>query len=192
MRAEQHGPPTLAEGIAVKSLGELNTAIVNDFVDDMLCVDDPAIERAVHLLLEEEKLVVEGAGAAPLAALLRYPGRFEGRRTALIVSGGNIDTGLLASVIMRVRFQEGRVARVRVQIVDAPGALVRISTLLAAHHANVVDVSHHRAFSGVPAKCAELDFTIEVRHPNNVCSILDGLRDEAFETTLLTGVPGHG
>jgi threonine dehydratase len=142
----------------------------------LVSVDEPALERAVHLLLEEEKLLVEGAGAAPLAALLRHAGRFAGRRTALVVSGGNIDTGLLASVIMRARFQEGRVARLRVQIVDAPGALVRISTLLAQRHANVVDVSHHRAFSGVPAKCAELDFTVEVRHPNDI-----------HATTLLTG-----
>lgn len=191
VRVEQHGPPTLAEGIAVKSLGVLNAAIVGDLVDDIVCVDEPGLERAVHLLLEEEKTVVEGAGAAPLAALLRYPNRFAGRRTALVISGGNIDTGLLASVIMRARFQEGRVARLRVQIVDAPGALVRISTLLASQHANVVDVSHHRAFSGVPAKCAELDFTIEVRHPDDVYSILDGLREEAFETTLLAGIATH-
>ncbi|MBV8293305.1 MAG: ACT domain-containing protein [Mycobacterium sp.] len=93
---------------------------------------------------------------------------------------------------MRARFQEGRVARLRVQIVDAPGALVRISTLLASQHANVVDVSHHRAFSGVPAKCAELDFTIEVRHPSDVYSILEGPRVEALETTLLTGADTRG
>jgi threonine dehydratase len=188
VRAEQFGPPTLAEGIAVAELGELNAAIVEDLVDEVLFVDEPSLERSVHLLLEDEKTVVEGAGAAPLAALLRYPSRFQGRRCGLVISGGNIDTGLLASVIMRARFQEGRVARVRVQIVDAPGALVSISTLLASHHANVVDVSHHRAFSGVPAKCAELDFTIEVRHPGDVQTILEGLRRETFETTLLTGI----
>jgi len=93
VRAEQLGLPTLAEGIAVKNLGELNAAIVGDLVDDLVSVDEPALERAVHLLLEEEKLLVEGAGAAPLAALLRHAGRFAGRRTALVVSGGNIDTG---------------------------------------------------------------------------------------------------
>ena len=179
--------PTLAEGIAVKQLGEINAAIVATFVDDMLTVDEPSLERAVHLLLDEEKVVAEGAGAAALAALLRFPEAFAGQRVGLVVSGGNIDTGLLASVILRARFQEGRVARLRVQIVDSPGALAQISTLLAEHHANVVDVSHHRSFSGVPAKCAELDFTIEMRHPRDIDSILSGLHASAFETTLLAG-----
>lgn len=187
VRVQRTDTPTLAEGIAVKYIGKLNSAIVDRFVDEMLFVNEPALERAVHILLEEEKTVVEGAGAAALAAVLAYPERFAGRRAGIVVSGGNIDSGLLASVILRARFQEGRVARVRVQIVDSPGALARISQLLAEHHANVVDVSHHRAFSGVPAKCAELDFTIEMRHPRDIESILQGLRDAAFETTLLTG-----
>jgi threonine dehydratase len=113
--------------------------------------------------------------------------RFEGRRVGVVLSGANLDTGLLASVILRARFQEGLVARVRVQIGDAPGALSDVSRLLAHHHANVVDVSHHRAFSGVPAKCAELDFTIEMRHPRDIHPILDGLREATFETTVLAG-----
>lgn len=187
VRVQRTDTPTLAEGIAVKHIGTLNAAIIDHFVDEMLFVNEPVLERAVHVLLEEEKTVVEGAGAAALAAVLAYPERFAGRRVGIVVSGGNIDSGLLASVILRARFQEGRVARVRVQIVDSPGALAHISQLLAEHHANVVDVSHHRAFSGVPAKCAELDFTIEMRHPRDIETILQGLRDAAFETTLLTG-----
>ena len=192
IRPPAQAAPTLAEGIAVKRIGRLNAEIAKDLVDDVVLVDEPALERAVHLLLEEEKTLVEGAGAAALAALLSAPKRFVGKRVALVLSGGNIDTGLLASVILRVRFQEGRVARLRVQIVDAPGALMQISSLLAMHHANVVDVSHHRAFSGVPAKCAELDFTIEMRTPGDIHPILDGLRKAAFETTLLIGNAANG
>jgi threonine dehydratase len=187
VRVEHSHLPTLAEGIAVKELGEIPEEIIRRLVDDMLFVDEPHLERAVHLLLEEEKLLVEGAGAAPLAALLRYPQRFAGKRVGLIVSGGNLDTGLLASVILRVRFQEGRVARIRVQIVDAPGTLVQIARAVAQHHANVLEVSHHRSFSGVPAKCAELDLTIEMRHPRDIDAILSELREASFETTLLTG-----
>lgn len=187
-----HGLPTLAEGIAVKSIGSLNATIARELVDDVLIVGEPALEHAVHLLLEEEKLVVEGAGAAALAAVLRHPHRFARRRVGLVVSGGNIDSGLLASVILRARFAQGRVARVRVQIVDAPGALSEISTLLATHHANVVEVSHHRAFTDVPAKCAELDFTIEMRHPRDIESILNGLRGASYETTVLTGGANDG
>jgi threonine dehydratase len=186
-----NGAPTLAEGIAVKHLGRTNAAIVADFVDDMLAVGEPEIVRAIHHLLDDEKMLVEGAGAAPLAALFAHRERFAGRRVGLILSGANLDTGLLASVILRARFQQGVIARVRVQIGDAPGSLVGISTLLAAHHANVVDVSHHRAFSGVPAKCAELDFTIEMRHPRDIDAILAELRDAAFETTVLAGGGAH-
>jgi threonine dehydratase len=189
VRVEHSELPTIAEGIAVKNLGELPEGIIRRLVDEMLFVDDVHIERAVHLLLEEEKVLAEGAGAAPLAALLRYPQRFAGKRVGLIVSGGNLDTGLLASVILRVRFQEGRVARIRVQIVDAPGTLVRVSQIVANHHANVLEVSHHRSFSGLPAKCAELDLTIEMRHPTDVGAIVRDLQNACFETTLLTGGP---
>jgi len=190
VRPQMNGTPTIAEGIAVKSLGATNAEIVRDFVDDMVTVDEPSLECAIHYVLDEEKMLVEGAGAAALAAVLADRERFAGRHVGLILSGANLDTGLLASVILRARFQQGLVARVRVQIGDAPGSLLSVSNLLAQHHANVVDVSHHRAFSGVPAKCAELDFTIEMRHPRDITSIVDELRQATFETTVLAG-GGH-
>ncbi|MHB8147214.1 MAG: pyridoxal-phosphate dependent enzyme, partial [Vulcanimicrobiaceae bacterium] len=186
-RPLSNGAPTLAEGIAVQNISEANAQVAKDLVDDVLIVDDPALERAIHHLLDDEKMLVEGAGAAALAALLLHRDLFAGRRVGLILSGANLDTGLLASVILRARFQEGLVARVRVQIGDSPGSLSDISSLLAQHHANVVDVSHHRAFSGVPAKCAELDFTIEMRHPRDIYPIIDELREATFETTVLAG-----
>ena len=185
--AQSHprGTPTLAEGIAVQRLGVMNAAIIAELVDDVVLVDDVALEHAIHALLDDEKMLVEGAGAAPLAALLRDRERFAGRKVGLILSGANLDTGLLASVILRARFHAGLVARLRVQIGDTPGALSLVSNLLARHHANVVDVSHHRAFSGVPAKCAELDLTIEMRHPRDIDPILAELRTTTFETTVL-------
>ena len=186
-RPHSNGAPTLAEGIAVKEIGRMNAAIVQDLIEDVLLVDEPTLERAIHHVLDDEKMLVEGAGAAGLAALLLHRDLFAGRRVGLILSGANLDTGLLASVILRARFQEGLVARVRVQIGDSPGSLSDISSLLAQHYANVVDVSHHRAFSGVPAKCAELDFTIEMRHPRDIYSIIDDLREATFETTILAG-----
>jgi threonine dehydratase len=183
--------PTLAEGIAVKEAGAITSSIVREKVDEIVLVDEFHLERALHLLLEEEKTLAEGAGAAALAAVLRYPEKFAGARVALVVSGGNVDTGLVASVILRARYQEGRVVRLRVQIVDAPGSLAQISVLVAEHHANVLEVSHHRSFSGVPAKCAELDLTLELRSPADIDGVLASLRSAAFKTTLLDRSLAH-
>ena len=191
VRPRMDGAPTIAEGIAVTCLGHLNNEIVRDLVDDTITVEEASLESAIHHILDDEKMLVEGAGAASLAAVLANRERFAGRTVGLILSGANLDTGLLASVILRARFQQGLVARVRVQIGDAPGSLLSVSSLLANHHANVVDVSHHRAFSGVPAKCAELDFTIEMRHPRDITAIVNELREATFETTVLAGGPNY-
>jgi threonine dehydratase len=188
----RQGTPTLAEGIAVKTLGRTNAAVVAEVVDDVLVVNETSLEQAIHGILDDEKMLVEGAGAAPLAALLANRERFAGRNVGLILSGANLDTGLLASVILRARFQAGLVARVRVQIGDAPGGLLLVAGILTRHHANVVDVSHHRAFSGVPAKCAELDFTIEMRHPRDLDPILEELRRSTFAVHVLYDAASSG
>ncbi|MGH7727862.1 MAG: threonine ammonia-lyase [Vulcanimicrobiaceae bacterium] len=172
------GPPrsTIAEGIAVASIGAIPGALIEAFVDDVVLVGESAIERAIHLLLEEEHLLAEGAGAAPLAALLAEPARFRGRTVGLVVCGGNIDTGMLANVIARVRLCEGRVVRVRVEIDDRPGVLADVARTIAECGANILDVVHQRLFSDVPSKRAELDVTFEARTPADVDAILAQLR----------------
>jgi threonine dehydratase len=180
-----HGGQTIAEGIAVKSIGEIPLAIVSELVDDVVLVSEQSIERAVHLLIEEEKLVAEGAGAAPLAALLDDPARFAGRSVGLIVGGGNIDTGLLANVIARVRLREGRVVKMRVEINDKPGVLAEVARLIGECGANILDVTHQRLFYDVPSKDAELDITVETRSPADIDEIRAKLHAAQYLTSIL-------
>ncbi len=179
------GGQTIAEGIAVKSIGEIPLAIANVLVDDVVLVSEQSIERAIHLFIEEEKLVTEGAGAAPLAALIDDPARFENRRVGLVVCGGNIDTGLLANVIARVRLREGRVVRLRVEIDDRPGVLADVARLIGECGANILDVTHQRHFHDVSSKNAELDITFETRAPADVDAILAKLHAAAYATSVL-------
>ncbi len=179
------GRQTIAEGIAVKSIGEAPLAVARELVADVILVSDSAIERAVHLFLEEEKLVVEGAAAAALAALLEFPERFRNRRVGLVVTGGNIDTGLLANVIERVRLQEGRVVRMRVEINDQPGVLADVARLIGECGANILDVTHQRLFHDVPSKNAELDITFETRSPSDLERIVARLHAAQYGTRLL-------
>ena len=180
-----HGGQTVAEGIAVKSIGDIPLAIARALVDDVVVVSERSIERAIHIFLEDEKLLVEGAAAAGLAALLDDPGRFANRRVGLVVCGGNIDTGLLANVIARVRLSEGRVVRLRVEIVDRPGVLADVARLIAECGANILDVMHQRLFSDVTSKNAELDITVETRTPEDVDLILQRLHEANYLPHLL-------
>jgi threonine dehydratase len=179
------GRQTIAEGIAVKAIGEIPLAIARALLDDVVLVSDSAIERAIHLFLEEEKLLVEGAGAAGLAALLADPDRFRNRNVGLIVCGGNIDTGLLANVINRVRLHEGRVVRMRVLIDDNPGVLADVARLIGECGANILDVKHQRLFHDVPSKSAELDITFETRSPGDLEAIVAKLHAANYTTRLL-------
>jgi threonine dehydratase len=181
----EHGGQTIAEGIAVKSVGEIPLAIARELVDDVVLVSEQSLERAIHLFLEEEKLVVEGAGAAPLAALIDDLPRFAGRNVGLIVCGGNIDTGLLSNVISRVRLREGRVVRMRVEINDKPGVLADVARLIGECGANILDVTHQRLFHDVPSKNAELDITFETRSPADVERIIDKLHASRYATSVL-------
>jgi len=180
-----HGGLTVAEGIAVKSIGEIPLSIARELVDDVILVSEQSLERAVHLLIEEEKLVAEGAGAAPLAALLDHRARFEGRRVGLAICGGNIDTGLLANVIERVRLREGRVVRMRVEINDKPGVLADVARLIGECGANILDVTHQRHFHDVSSKNAELDITLETRSPEDVKEIVLKLHAAQYLTSVL-------
>jgi threonine dehydratase len=179
------GGQTIAEGIAVKSIGAMPLEIARALLDDVVLVNEQSIENAIHLLLEEEKLLAEGAAAAPVAALLAFSERFEGKRVGLIVSGGNVDTGLLANVIMRVRLREGRVVRLRIEINDKPGVLAEIARVIGDTGANIIDVVHHRFFSDVPSKQAELDVTFETRKPSDVECILARLTEAEYPARVL-------
>ena len=180
-----YGGQTIAEGIAVKSIGEIPLAIANALVDDVVLVSERSIERAIHTFVEEEKLVTEGAGAAPLAALLDAPDRFADRRVGLIVCGGNIDTGLLANVIARVRLSEGRVVRMRVEINDRPGELANVARLIGACGANILEVTHQRHFADVSSKNAELDIMFETRSPSDLDLVLASLHEAHYKTSVL-------
>ncbi|MCC8980905.1 threonine ammonia-lyase [Bradyrhizobium acaciae] len=171
---------TLAEGIAVKAPGEITTRIVRDLVDDILLVSEDQIERAVATLISIEKTVVEGAGAAGLAAVLAAPERFAGRNVGLVLTGGNIDTRLIASVLTRELAREGRLTQLALDIVDRPGQLAAVSILLADAGANIIEVSHQRTFSDLPAKATLLELVIETRDRAHLEDVLSRLGAEGF------------
>ena len=179
------GGRTIAEGIAVKTVGKMTRPVVEALVSDVLAVDEAALESAVQLMLSIEKTVVEGAGAATLAALLAHRDRFEGRKVGLIVSGGNIDLRLLSSVILRGLVRDGRIVRMRIEISDIPGTLARIAAIIGETDANIIEVYHQRAFSGLPAKHAELDVVLETRGGDHVNEIIEKLTAVGFRCTLL-------
>ncbi|HUC61043.1 MAG TPA: threonine ammonia-lyase [Alphaproteobacteria bacterium] len=180
------GGSTIAEGIAVKRPGALTRPIIEERVKEILLVDEDALERAVLAMAEQEKLVVEGAGAAGLAALLAYPERFQGRRVGLIVSGGNIDSRVLASILMRGLAREGRLARLRIEISDAPGVLARVAGLIGRLGGNIVEVYHQRLYYDVPVTMTDLDVVVETRNQQHVDEILACLATEGFAARLLS------
>ena len=169
------GASTIAEGIAVKEPGRITRAIVERLVSDIVLVDEGDIEQAIVMLLEIEKTVVEGAGAASLAALLKEPGRYAGRRVGLVLCGGNIDPLVLAEIIERGMVRGGRLARVRVQVRDLPGSLARVTSLLADQNANIEEVHHQRAFTHLAVQDAEVDFVLKTRSHAHVAEIVEAL-----------------
>lgn len=179
------GGETLAEGIAVKSPGALPLQVIKALVDDILLVDEPALEHAVMKLAEDARQVVEGAGAAPLAAVMNNRAHFAGRKVALVVAGGNIDSRLLSSVLMRGLVREGRIASLRVDITDRPGALAKVAGLIGASGGNIIEIHHQRLFRDVPAKRADIDAVIETRNSAHVREIVDRLTQAGFKTRVL-------
>lgn len=171
---------TLAEGIAVKAPGRITTDIVRRLVDDIILVTDDEMERAVSMLINIEKTVAEGAGAAGLAAVMAAPERFRGANVGLVLSGGNIDTRLIASVLTRELAREGRLTELAIDIVDRPGQLALVSNLLGEAGANIIEVSHQRTFSDLPAKAALLQLVIETRDRSHLEEVVARLTAAGF------------
>jgi len=181
------GGDTIAEGIAVRDIGKTPLAIAKALLDRVLTVDEVAIESAIALFLEVEKTVAEGAGAACLAALLAHPQHFIGRKVGLVLSGGNIDTRLLASVLLRGLVRDGRIVRLRLMIGDLPGQLARVSGLIGKAGGNIVEVQHQRLFGAVVAKRTELDVTVETRGRDHARELVEALSAEGFKVRVLEG-----
>ncbi|MGA8401945.1 MAG: threonine ammonia-lyase [Stellaceae bacterium] len=177
---------TLAEGIAVKEPGLLTRQIVAALVSDILLVEDAQIEAAIEQLVDREKLVAEGAGAAGVAALLANGERFRGKRVGIVVTGGNIDARLLASVLMRGLVREGCLVRLRSELPDVPGALARLSAVIGGRGGNIVEVHHQRLFQDASVKRAELDVVIETQSRRHVAAIVAALIAAGFPTELLS------
>jgi threonine dehydratase len=175
---------TLAEGIAVKVPGEITTPIVRKLVDDVLLVSESQIENAMCLLINIEKTVVEGAAAAGLAAVCAHRDRFKGRTVGIVLTGGNIDTRLLASVLTRELAREGRLSQLAIDLADRPGQLARVANLLGESGANIVEVYHQRTFSDLPAKGALLELVIETRDRLHLEETVTRLRAAGFEVDV--------
>ncbi len=174
------GGATLAEGIAVKTVGALTLPIVSSLVSDIVLVGEDLIERAVNAYACLQHTLAEGAGAAGLAAMLKEPGRYAGRRIGLVLCGGNIDTRLLAAIMVRELEREHRIVAFRLTSSDRPGLLGKVASLLGAEGANILEVSHGRLFLDVPAKGVSLDVTVETRGDDHSAMIEHALREHGF------------
>ncbi len=175
---------SLAEGIAVKQPGELTREILSEFLDDIVLVTEEHLETAVSLLINIEKTVGEGAGAAGIAAILSDQERYRGRAVATVICGGNIDTRLLAGVLTRALAREGRLSRLAIEIVDQPGHLAQVTRTLGDAEANIVEIAHQRVFSDLPAKVAMLDVVIETRDRGHLNATVRQLRAAGFAIHL--------
>jgi threonine dehydratase len=181
---------TLAEGIAVKAPGSLTAPIVRTQVDDILLVSEEQIENAVSLLINIEKTVAEGAGAAGLAAVCAHRALFKGRNVGLVLCGGNIDTRLLASVLTRELAREGRLSQLAIDLADQPGQLAHVANLLAQSGTNIVEVYHQRVFSDLPAKGALLELVIETRDRGHLDETVARLRQAGLEVDVRSNPGG--
>jgi threonine dehydratase len=169
------GGPTIAEGIAVRDVGEAPFELVRRRVSDMLVVPERAIEEAIGLLAEGAKTVAEGAGAAGVAALLTFPSRFRGKRVGVAVTGGNIDARILSNVLLRNLLRDGRLLRLHLQIPDRPGVLADIAGKIGTSGGNIIEVSHQRLFAAASVQAAELEVMVEARDPAHADSIVAAL-----------------
>jgi threonine dehydratase len=178
------GGDTIAEGIAVKDVGDIAFSIIEKLVEEVLIVEEETIERAVVALIEIEKTVAEGAGAAALAALLEHPARFKGKRVGLPVSGGNIDSRVLASVLMRGLVRDARLVRLRVTMPDVSGSLAKVATLIAEAGGNIVEIQHQRIFGTASVRSPEVEFLIETRDREHTGSLVALLQKNGIKTSL--------
>jgi threonine dehydratase len=187
LRAREAGSPvtinaeaTIADGIAVRRAGDITLPLVRRYVDEIVCVDDEEIASAILMLLETEKTLAEGAGAAALAAVLQSKTNLRHRRTVVLVSGGNIDVSLLAKIIERGLVKDGRLLRLRIYLQDRPGALFAITQILTRERANIVETIHNRAYYGVSLGETVIDITVETRGTTHIAAIRHALQEAGF------------
>lgn len=178
------GGDTLAEGIAVKAPGAFTRQIIAELVDEVLLVKESTLEHSVSLLLQIEKTVVEGAGAAGLAAVLSNPEKFAGKTIGLVLCGGNIDTRLLANVLLRDLARSGRLARLQVVLQDRPGALFKVMREFNAHNVNIIEIYHQRIFTTLPAKGLTAEIECEARDGEQIDRLVRNLRDKGYTVEL--------
>ena len=172
---------TLAEGIAVKIPGAFTSEVIRELVDEIVLVNEAQLETAVSLLLQIEKTVVEGAGAAGLAAVMAHPEKFAGKNVGVVLCGGNIDTRLLANVLLRDLARSGRLARLRLTLQDRPGALFKVMRLFNEHNVNIIEIYHQRIFTTLPAKGLITDIECEARDANQLQGLVDGLNVAGYK-----------
>lgn len=190
-RARPCGGDTLAEGIAVNEVGRHTLPVIRQYVDDILLAEESELEHAVSMLLTIEKTLVEGAGAAGVAVVAANRDRFARRRVGTVLSGGNIDSRLLASILMRELVREGRITRLRVSMSDVPGQMARVSEIVSRLGGNFIDIQHHRIFTMLPAKDTYMDMMLETRDRPHFDAILAELRDAGYAVQVLDPeVPG--
>lgn len=175
------GGDTLAEGIAVKEPGQFTSKVLAQIVDDIVLVDEAALESAVALLLQIEKTVVEGAGAAGLAAMMSHRELFAGRNVGVVLCGGNIDTRLLANVLLRDLARSGRLGRLRITLQDRPGALFKVVEEFNRHQVNILEVWHQRIFTSLPAKGLTAEIECEARDRDQIDRLVAGLRAKGYD-----------
>lgn len=172
---------TLAEGIAVKVPGEFTSQVIRGLVDEIVLVSEPQLETAVSLLLQIEKTVVEGAGAAGLAAIMARPDLFKGKNVGVVLCGGNIDTRLLANVLLRDLARSGRLARLRITLQDRPGALFKVMKLFNDHQVNIIEIYHQRIFTTLPAKGLITDIECEARDADQLQRLVDDMKGAGYK-----------
>jgi threonine dehydratase len=183
-RAVPAGPPaTVAEGIAVKAPGETTMALIKQYVDDVLLVSEEQVEQGIFTLLEVEKTVAEGAGAASFAAVVANLERFAGRRVVLIISGGNIDMMTLSSVVQRGLVRSHRLVRLTVEIPDVPGALGELTRVLGELDSNIVDLVHQRVFGASSVKATQVELVLQMRGEEQVDQVVAELTSRGYQTT---------
>jgi threonine dehydratase len=174
-RAVSVGGPTIAEGIAVRDIGEMPFELVRRRITDVMVVSERAIEEAIGLLVEGAKTVAEGAGAAGLAAVLTHSDRFRGKKVGIAITGGNIDARILSNVLLRDLLRDGRLLRLHLQIPDRPGVLADIAGKIGESGGNIIEVSHQRLFAASSVQAAELEVMVEARDPTHAAAIVEAL-----------------
>lgn len=188
LNEEQTTAPTLADGIAVKSPGELTSQTLKEYVEDILVVDEAATEEAIDILMRKQNIVAEGAGAVGVAALLQNPELFRGKAVATVICGGNIDSRILSAIAIRGRIRDGRIAELRIEVNDVPGMLALVSQTMADHGANIIELKHQRLMHETPIKMANLDVTIETRNQAHIQDIMIKFEELGLKVSRLTDI----